>query len=344
MPPTFLTFRIGILLVTAPLRRRSKEELKMTSSLSRAVLVLFVLAGAPAARADVLDLLAQGKTETDLGHYDLAIRAFAAVTEAKEASPAQRAEALVRLAVARRGNGDFQSALSDFQQAAKAPGRDAASTALLVQALGGALPGPDRWERIWSQLSFPLDRSDARRPTLVIAWPGLPERRSYTGDAVSFEFKDGELHDVFRLIADVSGLNVVVHPGVRGRVTFAGRNVPWDSALDRILAANGLTYQWNDNVLHIAAPEQLSPPRRFSGNRLDVELSNRDLKEALTEIAVTGGATVVLDPTVAGRVTLKLNQVRWDQAFDVVVRVNGLDWSRKGDTLEVSPRKKGAAR
>jgi hypothetical protein len=57
-----------------------------------------------------------------------------------------------------------------------------------------------------------------------------------------------------------------------------------------------------------------------------------------------GRATVALDPIIAGRVTLKLNQVRWDQAFDVVVRVTGLDWSREGDSLKVLPRKKTAAR
>jgi hypothetical protein len=325
----------------------------MTSPLYRrvlAVVLTLVLPGSSAVRADeapnpaVLDLLAQGKTETDLGHYDRAIRALAAVTEAKEASPAQRVEGFVRLAVAHRGKGDLAAALSAFEQAAKAPARDAANTALLVQALGGALPGPERWEKIWSQVSFAVDRSDRARPTLGIAWPGVPTKQSYRGDTVSLDFKDSDLQDAFRLFADASGLNVVVNPGVRGRVTFADRNVPWDGALDRILAANGLAYQWNENVLQIAPPEQLPPPRRFSGQRLDVELDSRDLKEALAEIAAVGRATVALDPIIAGRVTLKLNQVRWDQAFDVVVRVNGLDWSREGDSLKVFARKKTAAR
>ena len=42
---------------------------------------------------------------------------------------------------------------------------------------------------------------------------------------------------------------------------------------------------------------------------------------------------------VAGRLTFKLNQVRWDQAFDIVVRVNGLDWAQDGKTLKVFPSK-----
>jgi type II secretory pathway component HofQ len=38
-------------------------------------------------------------------------------------------------------------------------------------------------------------------------------------------------------------------------------------------------------------------------------------------------------------VVLRLDQVRWGQAFDVLARVNGLDWTRKGETLEVFPRR-----
>jgi hypothetical protein len=323
----------------------------MTSSLKPMLLVaLVVLAGPPAARAEqagsarVLDLLAQGKTETDLGHYDLAVRALTTVTEAQEASPAQRAEALVRLGVARRGAGDFAGALQAFEQASKAPGRDAATTALLVQALGGALPGSDRWAEVWTQVSFTVDRSHPRMPTLGIVWPGLPQKHVYKGHPVTLDFKDGDLPDIFRLFADISGLNVVVNPGVRGRVTLAGRNLPWDHFLDRLLAANGLAYQWNDNVLQIARPEELPPPRQFSGKRIDLDFGNRDLRKAFAEIAAEGGATVILDPAIAGQVTLKLNQVRWDQAFDLVARVNDIDWSREGDALKVFPRKKSAAR
>jgi type II secretory pathway component HofQ len=43
---------------------------------------------------------------------------------------------------------------------------------------------------------------------------------------------------------------------------------------------------------------------------------------------------------VAGHLTLKLNQVRWDQAFDIIVRVNGLDWTQDGKTLRVFPPKR----
>jgi type IV pilus secretin PilQ/predicted competence protein len=74
----------------------------------------------------------------------------------------------------------------------------------------------------------------------------------YTGHPISMDFKDGDLQDIFRLFADISGLNVVVNPGVSGKVTLKLTEVPWDQALDLILKTNGLGYTVEDNVLRIA--------------------------------------------------------------------------------------------
>jgi type IV pilus assembly protein PilQ len=78
------------------------------------------------------------------------------------------------------------------------------------------------------------------------------EQKTYTGHPISLDFKDGDLQDIFRLFADISGLNVVVNPGVSGKVTLKLTDVPWDQALDLILKANGLGYTLEDNVLRIA--------------------------------------------------------------------------------------------
>jgi hypothetical protein len=329
----------------------------MTSTSGRRFLLRSLVAGVllrtvPLALAaeeqKLLDLMAQAKTETDLGQYDAAVRTLTALAEAPEATPALRAAALVRLGVARGGSGDREGAVLSFERASKAPGLDSETKALLVQAVGGALPGSERWARIWSQVSFAVDRSDPERPTLRILWPDLAPARAYKGGPTNVDFKDANLYDVFRLIADVSSLNVVVFPGVSGRATFKGDDQPWDRCLDQILAANGLGYQWEDQVLWISPPRHLLRPRRYTGKRIDVDWGTkdgapgRDLGEALAELAASGGATVVLDPHVRGNVVLKLNQVRWDQAFDVVARVNGLDWTRDGDSLKVFPAKKSA--
>jgi len=330
--------------------------LLVAGALAAAARPAAALATGPATNQNLLDQMAEAKAETDLGRYDAAIRALSAIIVAPDAAPALRDEALIRLGVARRGAGDFEGAFKAFERASKAPSLDRDNKALLVQALGGARPGAERWSEIWSLVSFSPDRTDPRRPTLAISWPEAAQTSSdivqggtklYRGKPLTLR-QEGDLQDLFRLIADVSGLNVVVYPGVHGRYTARFDNVPWDQLLDRILALNGYAYRWEDNVLLVARPQQLPRPRRFSGQRIDLDWGTsgrapgRDLKEGLEELAARGGATVVVDPAVEGNVVLKLNQVRWDHAFDIVVGVNGLDWSRDGDTLKVFPRKASA--
>jgi type IV pilus secretin PilQ/predicted competence protein len=84
-----------------------------------------------------------------------------------------------------------------------------------------------------------------------------PGEKKYTGEPITLDFKDGDLQDVFRLFADISGLNVVVNPGVSGKVTLKLNEVPWDQALDLILKTNGLGYTLEDNVIRIARLQDL---------------------------------------------------------------------------------------
>ncbi|HET6369916.1 MAG TPA: AMIN domain-containing protein, partial [Nitrospiria bacterium] len=62
----------------------------------------------------------------------------------------------------------------------------------------------------------------------------------YVGRRISLDFQDADITNVIRLIADVSGLNIVVGDDVKGKVTLKLTNVPWDQALDLILKMNNL--------------------------------------------------------------------------------------------------------
>jgi type IV pilus assembly protein PilQ len=64
--------------------------------------------------------------------------------------------------------------------------------------------------------------------------------------------KDVDLKDFFRLIHEISGLNIVVDPNVSGSVTMVLLDVPWDQALDIVLKNNGLGSTLEGNVLRIA--------------------------------------------------------------------------------------------
>jgi type IV pilus secretin PilQ/predicted competence protein len=79
----------------------------------------------------------------------------------------------------------------------------------------------------------------------------------YTGEPISVNLKDVDLKDFFRLIHEISGLNVVLDPSVHGSVTLVLDDVPWDQALDIVLKINSLDRELEGNVLRIAAKDTL---------------------------------------------------------------------------------------
>ncbi|MGB6845389.1 MAG: type IV pilus secretin PilQ [Candidatus Acidiferrales bacterium] len=79
----------------------------------------------------------------------------------------------------------------------------------------------------------------------------------YSGEPISVNLKDVDLRDFFRLIHEISGLNVVVDPAVKGSLTIVLDDVPWDQALDIVLKNNDLEKQLDGNVLRIATRETL---------------------------------------------------------------------------------------
>src|SRR6266699_2261616 len=79
----------------------------------------------------------------------------------------------------------------------------------------------------------------------------------YTGETISVNLKDVDLKDFFRLIHEISGLNVVLDPAVKGSLTIVLDEVPWDQALDIVLQNNSLDKQLNGNVLRIATRSTL---------------------------------------------------------------------------------------
>jgi type IV pilus assembly protein PilQ len=79
----------------------------------------------------------------------------------------------------------------------------------------------------------------------------------YTGEPISVNLKDVDLKDFFRLIHEISGLNVVLDPDVKGNLTIVLDDVPWDQALDIVLKNNALSRSLDGNVLRIATIETL---------------------------------------------------------------------------------------
>ncbi|MDQ6894191.1 MAG: type IV pilus secretin PilQ [Acidobacteriota bacterium] len=79
----------------------------------------------------------------------------------------------------------------------------------------------------------------------------------FTGEPISLDLKDADIKDVFRTISQLTQLNIVVDPEVRGTVTVQLEDVPWDQALDLILKQNGLGYVLENNIMRIATTQKL---------------------------------------------------------------------------------------
>ncbi|MGB5179968.1 MAG: type IV pilus secretin PilQ [Gammaproteobacteria bacterium] len=80
----------------------------------------------------------------------------------------------------------------------------------------------------------------------------------YSGERLSLNFQDIEVRSVLQLIADFTGLNVVVSDTVRGSLTLRLKNVPWDQALDIILKTKGLAMRQSGNVMLVAPSEEIA--------------------------------------------------------------------------------------
>jgi len=85
--------------------------------------------------------------------------------------------------------------------------------------------------------------------------------KGYYGQHVSLDFKDADIHNVLRLLAEVSKLNIVATDDVRGKVTLRLFDVPWDQALDIVLQVLSLESTQEANVLRISTVKRLREER-----------------------------------------------------------------------------------
>ena len=127
-----------------------------------------------------------------------------------------------------------------------------------------------------SSAASTLATSQTMSPPVVTAG-----NAQYTGEPISVNLKDVDLKDFFRLIHEISGLNVVLDPNVKGTLTIVLDEVPWDQALDIVLQNNGLDKQLNGNVLRVATRDTL---KKEAETKRDLEKAQA---EAVAPVTVT---------------------------------------------------------
>ena len=164
-----------------------------------------------------------------------------------------------------RARADEAIRSSSGETPARLPGvRQAKRSAKTPPAAPAPKPaGSKRDEALFEAAAAVLQQEDGARPTAAPNAAAYQPRTiseaqtQFTGEPISLDLKDADIKDVFRTISQLTQLNIVVDPEVRGTVTVQLEDVPWDQALDLILKQNGLGYVLENNIMRIATTAKL---------------------------------------------------------------------------------------
>ncbi|MEZ0310980.1 MAG: type IV pilus secretin PilQ, partial [Myxococcota bacterium] len=120
----------------------------------------------------------------------------------------------------------------------------------------------------------------------------IPAQSTASGRArrVSLNFKDADIVNVIRLIADVTGENIITSEDVKGKVTVRLRNVPWETALDTILKSKGYDKVRAHNILRIAPANQIQGERdaEIARQKSQIEIEEKVIKIVTVNYANAG--------------------------------------------------------
>ena len=111
------------------------------------------------------------------------------------------------------------------------------------------------------------------RAPIVAQAPAGPQRPRL----ISLDFKDADINNILRILAEFSGLNIVTSEDVKGKVTVKLQNVPWQQALDSVVRAGKLAYVQEGNIIRVDKLENLTKEAEaaFRAEQREVEIQQR---------------------------------------------------------------------
>ncbi|WP_374335082.1 type IV pilus secretin PilQ [Leeia sp.] len=161
------------------------------------------------------------------------------------------------------------------------------------------------------------------------------------------------------LLVDISKATLPINLQRRMDVTDFGTPVQFIDAKGKgestqlVIEPKGLweysAYQ-TDGQLVIEVKEQVRDPNRlnqaktYTGEKLSLNFQNVEVRSVIAVLADFTGLNIITSDTVTGNLTLRLKDVPWDQAFDIVLQAKGLDSRRKGNVILVAPREELATK
>ena len=149
----------------------------------------------------------------------------------------------------------------------------------------------DATSRIGQRAMAAVQRSSTKfhvRPVQMTSEPDSGEKNTpkedlvvgetrFVGRRISLDFQQADISNVLRLIAEVSGFNMVVGEGVKSKVTMKLVSVPWDQALDMILKMNGLGKIRQGNILWIDSLANIAKQQNEEAQAKDAKTKAEEL-------------------------------------------------------------------
>jgi len=145
-------------------------------------------------------------------------------------------------------------------------------------------PMPEVERPAWVQAMKETEAAAVREVTRPPEKPVVTETgKQYTGEKISLDFQDADIHNIFRILNEVSGKNFVIGGDVKGKVTLKLVNVPWDQVLDLVLKMNKLGTAVEGNIVRIATLKTLEEEQRALVSKMKAEQDAEEQEPLMTE-------------------------------------------------------------
>lgn len=124
-----------------------------------------------------------------------------------------------------------------------------------------------------------------------VAAPARPATRPATQEArISVDFKDADILDIVRLMAELGNFQVVAHPGITCKLTLKLKEVPLDTAFDLALKTCGLGYEESSGIYRIAPTATLTAEHAATRKLVDEQKLNRPMKTRMYRLSYARAA------------------------------------------------------
>jgi type IV pilus assembly protein PilQ len=202
--------------------------------------------------------------------------------------------------------------------------------------------------RAITNVDFRRTRDGGGRVVVNLTDPSTPVDIRQEGGRVVAVFKDTDLPSELMRRLDVMDFATPVTTVDTLRTNLDARIViSADGKYEQLAyqSDNEFTIEINPAAAQAEEGSTLfSESKEYEGQRLTLNFQDIETRAVLQLLAETSGRNIVVSDTVQGNVTLRLRNVPWDQALDIVMTTKGLDMRQNGNVIIVAPAEEIAAR